>query len=69
MTKAQEDAVGRIMDISREHFEAGVMVFNAEYDDHHNDIRCVWHGGYASAMGLLTIGKIKAWDTQKETPQ
>lgn len=57
MTPAQEEAFNKIEDIMREHFESAVFVVSGETgDDGSNVIRCGWHGGYATAIGLLNLG-------------
>jgi hypothetical protein len=61
MTPAQDDAFKRIDEIMREHFEAGVIVVKGEHTDKTEDIRSTWHGGYATSIGLLEMGKLHAW--------
>lgn len=56
MTTAQEDAIKRIDDILQEHFIAAVLVVEAERDDKTVYHQTTFHGGHASALGLLEIG-------------
>ncbi len=71
MTEAQEQAAERLLEIMREHFSAGVVVLCANTEDHDvecekgEDIRCYWSGGYASAVGLLEIGKQQTLGARK----
>lgn len=50
MTPAQDEALNKIKDIIREHFEAGVISIQGE-----DDYDFQWHGGISTALGLLDI--------------
>lgn len=52
MTDAQTEALEKISQIIREHFESGIIVVVGE-----NEREMQWHGGIASAIGLCTIAK------------
>lgn len=69
MTAAQEEALKRIMEISREHFDASVFVALGEVTkeegeaeginpDKAGDHQYVYHGGAAASIGLLEMAKI-----------
>lgn len=61
MTDAQKDAADKIHTLMTEHFDCGIAVLCYEYrtqDDHAGDsIKVDYTGGYASARGLLDIGR------------
>lgn len=59
MTAAQKDALERLLDILREHFEGGVVVVQTENESANDEIQVSWHGGYANACGLLDLGKAR----------
>lgn len=63
MTNAQEDAFQKIKELMREHFSAGVIVVNGEVseDDKADDVQSIYHGGYATSIGLLELGKLQVW--------
>lgn len=72
MTAAQESAIKRIMEISREHFEASVFVAIGDPDvdeakaegkdpDKCADHQYVYHGGAAASLGLLEMAKLHIW--------
>ena len=65
MTPAQEQAFKQIEEILREHFEASVIVVQAD-DDKKSDVRSSWHGGYATSIGLLELGKLHVWNKQED---
>jgi hypothetical protein len=66
MTEAQTQAAERILEIMREHFSAGVIVVCAETEDEKSDaVRCFWHGGFPSAIGLLELGKRHTIDSRE----
>ena len=64
MTTAQENAMERIEEIMREHFSSGVLVVQGDVldNDKAEDIRSTWHGGYATSLGLLEMGKLHVWN-------
>ncbi len=60
MTEAQNAAVAKIKDIMREHFEAGVLIVNADDDtDDGDETRVAYHGGFVMAMGLVNQARNK----------
>lgn len=64
MTEAQQQAFERIEEIMREHFGAGVILVQAESpeSDRSSVVTTTWHGGYATAIGLLELGKMRVWN-------
>lgn len=69
MTDAQNDALRRIVDIMREHFDSGIVTVIAEDDEStegDDEIHCGWHGGYANAYGLLELGKLQMLNERKQ---
>lgn len=66
MTDAQEAAIKKVSEICREHFSAAVCVFegeavNVENPDSVADITSIYHGGYASSIGLIRIAELKVY--------
>ena len=57
MTTAQNQALNQIQEIMREHFQAGIItvIGEIEGEDKKEDIQSSWHGGSATAYGLLTL--------------
>lgn len=62
MTEAQEQAFVKIEEIMREHFNSGVFVVAGDMPAEENTeiIRCGWHGGAATAVGMFAVGQRKA---------
>ncbi len=63
MTDAQEYAFTEIERMMREHFEAAILVVECDHSDKDSECRATWNGGYASAIGLLEIGKQQVGST------
>ncbi len=68
MTAAQQTAFSQIEQIAREHFSAAVFICNTEpvdmsqaESDTHDDVRCTYHGGYATSIGLTQIAQLKVF--------
>jgi len=59
MTDAQKDALNRISDILREHFQSGICVVGVETEDgRYEQTFHTMHGGMAQGIGLLELGKM-----------
>lgn len=54
MTPAQEDALNKLQDIVREHFDSGIII--VESDDTRE---MFWHGGISNAIGQCEVAKIR----------
>lgn len=52
MTAAQEQAIEKIQDLVREHFDSGLILVESEDE---RDIQ--WHGGFSAAIGNCEIAK------------
>lgn len=50
MTDAQTEALDKIRDIIREHFESGIVVVEGE-----EERELQWHGGITTAIGLCNV--------------
>lgn len=71
MTQAQETAIRQIQEIMREHFDAGIVILQGEAQtdedttqeqaDKSTSIQYLFHGGYATAIGLVELAKIHVW--------
>lgn len=66
MTDAQNNAIKQLRDIVREHFDASVIIVQGDAVDVPDpdkvvDIEYIFHGGYASSIGLLELAKIHVW--------
>ena len=56
--KSQDDALNRILDTMREHFESGVIILEAEGSTENSNITvALYHGGYVNAVGLTHIAR------------
>jgi hypothetical protein len=61
MTDAQKDAIKKITDLMREHFDQGIasLVCEDSDDERDQEVHVTWHGSFASAYGLLELGKLQ----------
>jgi hypothetical protein len=64
MNVAQLDAIERVLDIMREHFDAGVVVLTSDIEapnsgEEKTATEIAWHGGKDRAIGLLKIGEFR----------
>lgn len=57
MTQAQEQAITRILEIAREHFEASLIVVETENDDNTDTRETIYHGGVSRAIGLAVLAQ------------
>jgi hypothetical protein len=65
MTNAQRDAIEKIRDIMREHFDAGLAVLTTDTEnDEITATELIFHGGYDRGIGLAEIGKIRLLNRQ-----
>ncbi len=60
-TPAQEEAIEKVYDILREHFEGSVfaVVANSEDSDSEEISTVYFHGGRMQAIGLVTMAQVK----------
>lgn len=61
MTPAQDDALKQILDIMREHFDAGLIVVEGENGDNHTEVQSAYHGNYPTAIGLAELAKLHVY--------
>lgn len=67
-TPAQIAALEKIGEIVREHFEAGAVVLLADIDDRREELRHTYHGGKATALGLLATAQHRMLHEEPEEP-
>ena len=53
MTTAQSQAIDKVMDIMREHFEAGVLCVLTEEENEGEGDAMLYHGGRMTCLGLI----------------
>lgn len=71
MTDAQIAAIHQIRDITREHFDASVVIVSGtavgedeagtKLEDTAVDIEYIFHGGYATSIGLVELAKLHVY--------
>lgn len=76
MTDAQVTAINQMLHIAREHFDASVIVVQGEavvqegitqeQADKCADIEYVFHGGYASSIGLVELARLHIWKRESD---
>jgi hypothetical protein len=69
MNEAQKDALSRISEILREHFEIGIVAVEVDTSDDDSAVFIRRHGGYAAALGLLSIAQRQVLDDCEDTPE
>lgn len=57
MTDAQNEAIQKIHDILREHFDAGLVIVESTDDDNVYERELGWHGGISTALGLSIVAR------------
>jgi hypothetical protein len=65
-TDAQNEALIQVRDILTEHFESAVLIISTEVEDKQDALDIFWHGGFASALGLLDFGRDEIKLRQKD---
>jgi hypothetical protein len=51
-TEAQRTAIDKVMELVKEHFDAGLVVFAAETEDNYDITLTRFHGAAMTALGL-----------------
>lgn len=64
MNDAQRDVLEKVRLMMDEHFDSWVLAFQTENDDHTDCLDVRWHGGYATALGLLDFSRDELKDRQ-----
>lgn len=57
LSQCQTDALDKVKELLDEHFEAWVLVWEAEVDDRTEHSNVGWFGGHSRALGLLVLGQ------------
>jgi hypothetical protein len=57
MTQAQRDILAQVKELMNEHFDSWILQFQTENDDKTDTVDTMWHGGYATAIGLCRIAE------------
>lgn len=57
MTQAQIDTLEKMSSMIREHFDSGILIVEGEGQEGKSHIEISYHGGYATAHGLLVVGQ------------
>lgn len=69
MTDAQRDVLAKIRELMNEHFDSWVLSFQTENTDHTDILDVMWHGGFATALGLTRFADDEILTRQKQKHQ
>lgn len=58
MTAAQNDALDRVKEILREHFEGSLLIVAGDVGDHREETRVLYHGGWLAAIGMIEEARV-----------